>query len=326
MMELKFNQEKKQDGLTFEEGFEKFLLFCKLKNLRDKTIKDYKENYNRFLLYLFEQTTVSKIMELNQSHVDGYVIYLYDTKMKTTSINTYLRGLRAILNFYVDNEYCYPVHIHMLKVDKVAKETYTDIELFRLLVKPDVRVCDFAEYRNWAIINFFVGTGVRASTLIHIRIKDLDLEFDRIFLGYTKNRQSYVIPLSNKLKIVMKEYLNYRKGKEDDFLFCNQYGTQLSLDGLKHAISKYNRRRGVVKTSLHLFRHTFAKKAVMNGMNVFVLQKWLGHSDITVTKEYINLYADDLAQNMQKLNPLDTFGTSIQKNTISKPKRVKITL
>ena len=101
----------------------------------------------------------------------------------------------------------------------------------------------------------------------------------------------------------------------------------MTLDGLKHAISKYNRKRGVTKTSLHLFRHTFAKRAVMNGMNVFVLQKWLGHSDISVTKEYINLYANDLALNMQSTNPLDTFmnSKSTQKEK-TKTKRIRLNI
>ena len=50
----------------------------------------------------------------------------------------------------------------------------------------------------------------------------------------------------------------------------------------------------------------YLTQADQNGMNVFVLQKWLGHSDISVTQEYVNLYTDDLAQNIQNINPLDT--------------------
>lgn len=163
--------------------------------------------------------------------------------------------------------------------------------------------------------------------MIYLQNKDLDFSFDKITLTYTKNRQSYIIPMSGKLKFILNEYIKFRKGNPEDYLFCNQYGEQLTLDGLKHAISKYNRKRGVTKTSLHLFRHTFAKRAVMNGMNVFVLQKWLGHSDISVTKEYINLYANDLALNMQSTNPLDTFmdSKSTQKEK-TKTKRIRLNI
>lgn len=313
--------------LTFEEGFDKFIVYCKIKNLREKTIQNYRENYNRFIRYINEHTMLSNISQLNQSDIDNYVIYLYDSNMKPTSINTYLRGLRAILYFFVENDFCDSLTIHMVKTDKLTKETYSDIELFKLLTKPNIALCDFTEYRNWVIINFFIATGVRASTLIYLQNKDLDFSFDKITLTYTKNRQSYIIPMSGKLKFILNEYIKFRKGNPEDYLFCNQYGEQLTLDGLKHAVSKYNRKRGVTKTSLHLFRHTFAKRAVMNGMNVFVLQKWLGHSDISVTKEYINLYANDLALNMQSTNPLDTFmdSKSTQKEK-TKTKRIRLNI
>lgn len=292
--------------ISFVEGFEKFIAYCRIKNLREKTVKNYRENYSRFIAYVENCTLLKYIGELKQSHIDDYVFYLCNTKMKPSSVNTYLRGLRVIINFYIKNRYCEAVIIHMIKTDKSSKETYSDIELFKLLAKPNLTTCDFTEYRNWVIINFFIATGVRASTLIHIKIKDLDFQFDRITLEYTKTRQSYIIPMSYKIKTILLEYVKFRKGDDEDYLFCTQYGTQMLLDGLKHAISKYNRRRGVTKTGLHLFRHTFAKRTVMNGMNVFVLQKWLGHSDISVTQEYVNLYTDDLAQNIQNINPLDT--------------------
>ena len=36
---------KKETNLTFEEGCEEYLLYCKARNLRDGTIKHYKDNY-----------------------------------------------------------------------------------------------------------------------------------------------------------------------------------------------------------------------------------------------------------------------------------------
>lgn len=42
--------------LTFEQGFDKFIVYCKIKNLREKTIQNYRENYNRFIRYINEHT------------------------------------------------------------------------------------------------------------------------------------------------------------------------------------------------------------------------------------------------------------------------------
>ena len=313
------------ENWSFERGFEEFLKYCELKNLRPKTIKNYEENYSRFVYYLKNCTLCSTTDEINQSIMNEFIIYLKGTGMLATSVNTYLRGIRAICNFLIDNQHCTPLKIHMLKTDKATKETYSDQELYKLLVKPSLVSSSFTEYRNWCIINFFIATGVRASTLINIKNNDLDFEFDRMHLEYTKNRHSHIIPMSMQIKSILMEYKAIRKGTEEDYLFCNQYGGQLSLDGLKHAIAKYNQKRNVFKTSLHAFRHTFAKKAVLNGMNVFALQKWLGHSDISVTQVYVDLYADDLAIDLESINPLDTLGKP-KKDVQQVKKRKKLTI
>lgn len=57
-----------------------------------------------------------------------------------------------------------------------------------------------------------------------------------------------------------------------------------------------------------MFRHTFAKKWVLAGGDIFRLQKILGHSDITVTREYVNMFSPDLKMDFERYNPLDQFG------------------
>ena len=61
----------------------------------------------------------------------------------------------------------------------------------------------------------------------------------------------------------------YRKGKEDDYLFCTPYGEQHARDGVRTAIHRYNTNRGVTKTSMYLYRNTFAKKWILNKGDIF---------------------------------------------------------
>lgn len=328
-IKLKDRQECYYDNnkWSFEDVITRFVNYCEIKNLRAKTIKNYQENYHKFWTYIKEYTLYNSIDEVRQEDVDGYILYLKSKGIKETSINSYLRGLRAILNFCSNNNMCNHIKIHIQKADKSIKGTYTDDELFKLLQKPCLTNCEFTTYRNWCIINFFLATGVRVSTLVHIKIEDIDLTFDRIHLTYTKNRRSYIIPLSAQLKNVLQEYLSIREGEPQDYLFCNQYGEQLTTDAVKHAISKYNKSRGVNRTGLHAFRHTFAKRCVLNDVNVFVLQKLLGHTDISITREYVELYADDLAYNIENYNPLDTLWNMPTKNTNNGTKKKrKITM
>jgi len=176
-----------------------------------------------------------------------------------------------------------------------------------LLKKPNPKQCSFTEFRNWVIINYLLGTGNRASTVVNIKIGDVDFSGESIILKKTKNRRQQVIPLSKTLSITIKEYLKFRQGGDEDYLFCNAYGERLTVASLQHAIYCYNRARGVMKTSLHLFRHTFAKKWILNGGDIFRLQKLLGHSSFNMVREYVNMFENDLKQNFNEFNPLERF-------------------
>ena len=58
---------------------------------------------------------------------------------------------------------------------------------------------------------------------------------------------------------ILKEYLQYKGGKADDWLFCSVYGKQLTRSSNYHALWDYCHERGVEQTGVHRFRHTFAK-------------------------------------------------------------------
>ena len=80
-------------------------------------------------------------------------------------------------------------------------------------------------------------------------------------------------------------------------------------------------KRGVNKTSIHMFRHTYAKKAVLNWIDPFRLQKLMGHSSISVTQRYVDLFGSDLQNDYDKFSPLDSLmGTNDNKRIIMKKK------
>jgi integrase/recombinase XerD len=103
----------------------------------------------------------------------------------------------------------------------------------------------------------------------------------------------------------LAEYIQYRKGELTDYLFCSIYGEKLTPNALGHSIRKYNIKRGVGKTSIHLFRHTFAKNWILAGGDIFRLQKLLGHSSMDIVREYVNMFSDDLQKDFDRFNPLE---------------------
>ena len=95
-------------------------------------------------------------------------------------------------------------------------------------------------------------------------------------------------------------------------MFCNEYGAKASERTYQQLVRRYNLKRNVNTTSCHSFRHTYAKLAVMNGMDVFRLQRMLGHSDLTVTRQYVELFGNDLQVDFDKFSPLDNLKTNKQ--------------
>lgn len=69
-----------------------------------------------------------------------------------------MTGLRTVLYGFMEKEYMEHFKIKTIKVDKKIKTTYNNDELKRLLMKPNMKKCDFAEYRNWVIVNYLFAT------------------------------------------------------------------------------------------------------------------------------------------------------------------------
>ena len=290
---------KEARRITYKEGAAAFFKHCALKNLRPPTIRYYKEDLN----YFQSKVGVKHLEDITQEVFDGFILDELNEGKKVSSLNSRIRGLRVFFNFCAEREYMTPLALHLMKEDVDLKEPYTDAELRRLLKKP--RSKRWVEWRSWASINYLLATGNRASTVINIRIEDIDFEEMTIRLRMLKNRKQQIMPLSPALKEVLTDYLNTWVWKKDDYLFPSYEGGQLNIRSFQCAISRYNLSRGVSKTSIHLFRHTFAKNYVLAGGGLVQLQGLLGHSTLDMARHYVNIYGTDLNQDFEKFNPLD---------------------
>ena len=297
--------------MSIEEAFDLFIRKCKIKNLTDNSIRSYEKKIIHFYEFIDSNTPIDSI---NSNIIDDYILFLREkTDANDITINSYLRAVRAFLYYCMDCGYVRNFKISLPKAEKKIKETYSDEDLIKLLKRPDERRCSFSTYKTWVFENYLLGTGNRISTALEVQIGDIDFDNGLITLRRTKNRKQQIIPLSNKLATVLKEYLEVRGGEKEDYLFCNEYGDKASERTYQQLVRRYNIKRNVNVTSCHAFRHTFAKKAIINGIDPFRLQKLLGHSDLTVTKEYIEMFGDDLQIDFDKFNPLDNLGRRTRK-------------
>lgn len=286
---------------TVAEIFDNFIMTRKAKGLSDKTISSYQSHFKSMKNHLNVDIPID---DLSKNDLENMVASMRDSGLAANSISSYVRVLKTFLSWCNDEEIT-GLNMPRYKSEETIKETYSDKELERLLKKPNMRKCAFAEYRTWVIINLLVNNGCRAATIRNIKNKDVDLENLVIYLRHTKSKKSQVIPLCTELCGILKEYMRIRSGSDDDYLFPTENGLQLKEHGLRSSISRYNNNRGVEKTSIHAFRHTFARKYLVDcGGNAFTLQRLLGHSTLDMTKHYCAIFDADIAKNYDSFSPL----------------------
>ena len=295
----------------YERTFKKLYLFFSF-----ILPKDTKE-YNKLLAQLDDNANAEvefgSIQPLAVLEMDNlpqeFRDYLTDTEELTPpTVQSYMRGFRVIMYYAMENGWIESYKIQLKEVSAPIKQVYTDKEIKRLLVKPDT--ADFSQYRNWVIVNWFLATGNRVSSVCDIKVKDIDLEEGYANINRQKNKEPIQIPIVSKMRNILREFIGLYRTDEDgkpldnQYLFCNQYGERLTEQGLKMAIAKYNKSRGVNKTSCHLFRHTFAKQWIMNGGDTFTLQRMLGHKSLKMVAHYSNLYKSDTKKKAEEHSAL----------------------
>ena len=286
---------------TIEETFSDFIISKKTKGLAEKTLQSYQSQFQAVARHIDVKMDIAM---LQKADLDAMIISMRDASLSPNSINSYTRTLKSFFS-WCNEQGITRLNIPLYKAEETVKETYSDAELAALLKKPDIRKATFAEYRDWVIINFLLNCGSRAATVRAIQIRDVDLDGGMVFYRHTKNRKAQVIPLCSAMVAILREYLRHRGGEAADYLFCTETGSQLTENGLRQSIARYNTRRGVQKTSIHLFRHTFARKYLIDcGGDAFTLQKLLGHSTLAMTKHYCAIFDADLTKNYDNFSPL----------------------
>lgn len=289
-----------------ETVYDDFMLSRKAQNLREATIKYYYWHLKPFKEFVLSLEK-SDIGRFKKGDFDKYVLWLMEKHKNAVTINSYLRACRAFLNYAMELGYLEKFAMKLIRQEKAVKEVYSHEEIKTLVKKPDLKNCSFTEYRNWVMVQYFLETGNRLSTVTNIKVSDVCFNSGLVTLTTNKNRKVTYSPVGNSLLKILRDYLSEWALTPNDYLFPNVERKQLTKDAIQNSIAKYNHSRGVEKTSIHCFRHTFAKNYVMKGGNAFKLQLLLSHSSIEVTRQYVNLFGTDLAEDFDRFSIIDEF-------------------
>lgn len=305
---------------TFEDAFNEFIMEKEGLNTSQKTIHNYNQSARYFVEYTFNGDYTTNIADLSKVYVESWKHSMLSKGMLPTTINHYLRDLRVFLYWCMEDErkYIDPRYkIECVKGQAPKPKMYSDEEVQVLIQRP-LNINNAFEWRNWAIVNWVIGTGHRAQTVCEIKIGDIDFTNKEIHLRHTKSKRLQITPLTPELEKVIKEYIKVCRSEctEDDWLFPNKKQKQLTATALAHSFAKYCHNRGIERTNIHGLRHYFGTSLARVGYSGDKIQALLGHSTYTTTQIYINLATKDLKEDFASVSPLDKLKeTSSHKQT-----------
>ncbi|MGG1272521.1 tyrosine-type recombinase/integrase [Priestia aryabhattai] len=273
-----------------EEAFEKFFRDCYLRNLRPATVEYYRNEFQAF-----RRRIDKELVECNHKDIEDFIL-MSKQSIKITTINTRLRALRSFYNFLFKNKLIdkNPMqHIKLLRDRQKNIETLDNKEI-ELLIKTIRQQQTFVSFRDEVMLLVFLDTGIRLSELVGIEVEDVT--GNKIIIKKTKNLFERTVYLSEVTQEQLRRYIQIRGHIEGiNRLFISQDNLELHPHSIQKRFTKYGNDANINKrVSPHTFRHTMAKRMIIAGVDAFSLMHLLGHSDITVTKRYVNMWGEDL--------------------------------
>lgn len=293
--------------VDFKTALSLFLDDCEVRNLRPQTIQYYRNELSMFYKILREQRISLSLEAMTKEHIRNVILCMKEKGLKTVTINTRLRAIRAFLNFLHRERYIKhnpSSDIHLLKDRKKVVETFTLKQLQALFIQPNLRT--FIGVRDYTFMLLLLETGIRVSELEGVCVQDILWGESKLHIRNTKTYKERLVPIQEKMKNQLQKYIQLRGIMETDALFVTLGGELMSKRQFQNRVTFYGKQADIkgVRCSCHTFRHTFAKLSVKNGAGIFELQQILGHTSMEMVRVYVNLFSDDVAEKHKTFSPL----------------------
>ncbi len=280
-------------AISLKRALESFLLDAEARQLSPMTRRYYRQQLEPFLHHLQEQSVVN-VEELTADHIRSYLVVLQDRGLKANTVHAAARAVRAFCNFLVMEELIKISPMRKVRMPRLPKEIPPAFE------QEDVRrlvgVCSTT--RDEAIVLFLVDSGCRASEFVALNVGDVDVRSGEVMIRRGKGGKDRITYVGLRTRKMLLRYYRERPEPEDDeplWLSFNT-GQRLTDSGLRILLRRLGEAANVQHCHPHTFRRSFALWSLRSGMNIYALQRIMGHSDLQVLKRYLALTDDDLMQ------------------------------
>lgn len=173
------------------------------------------------------------------------VEYMLKNNRAVSSINARIRAGRTCFNFCLKREYVEknPFEgVHQLRKRHTNGATFTKKQIERLLGAPDTT--QFVGLRDLAIMLTFAHVGLRLKELVSLKVHDLLFNgYGEVNIQQEKNRYARRIPMTKRLKTVLKAYCEERGILENDTLFVSVENAPISPRTVQESLVVYKKSR-----------------------------------------------------------------------------------
>ena len=217
------------------------------------------------------------------------------------TVNIGFRVLRAAFN--------YAIKLQLLSANPFMKSSALKAreQYPTYLTKDDLKkLLDIVEESVLEELFLFAAlTGLRLGEIVNLTWTSINFQQRTILI---KNTEDFVTKSGKQRIVPMSELvINLLSRKELTQRFCKFVfqlnGRQVSKCYVSHKFKYYTRQLGLNdKVHFHSLRHTFATWLVQEGVNVYEVQKLLGHSSVKVTEIYSHLAAAELHNAVNKID------------------------
>ena len=284
-----------------------FYEYCKgVKKLKHTSIKDIKCTINKLRRFLLEESFEEEIWEIELEHFISYFQTLRAKGERGTGISKQISHFRSLI------DYCWRVGhcsrnvldgFHLKDHGPVYTPRYLTIEETTKLLKACSRSSRL-ERKERLIILILYGLGLRTSELINIRIKNIDVESQELFI-LGKFDIERKIPIPDGVWMELLSYLHENSLKRGQLFRTEIKKTKLSVADVGDVVKKYAKKASLEeKVTPKTLRHTFASHLMNEGVDVAVISSLMGHKSPRETGVYLHAFQSKKEEAINSMEPL----------------------
>ena len=272
------------------------------KGLSNNTVKAYKADISSFFKWLDNEDL--KYKNLQEDHINQYISFLFQRKMRSSSVNRKISSIKSFYIFLVKRNFVKNSPLNDLvtpKQEKYLPESMSEAEVDKLLNSPDVS--NKIENRDKAMIEMLYATGMRISELVNLKITDVDMK-RCVVKVFGKGSKERLVPFGETALDSLRSYLNERDQSSSKEIFLSNRGKKMTRVAFWQRVKVYLIRENLKNSiSPHTLRHAFATHLLNRGADLRSVQLLLGHSDLSTTQIYTHIAKQRLSDVLKKHHP-----------------------